>query len=103
MDFDAVEFARRTTGRFCAQVSEIISEVCYLQNPKNLLLCALLTAMCVSLFACGYAGTPPGFKTNPNPTTPAPTITQQPASQSVTAGQAATFSVTATGDLPLSY
>jgi len=60
--------------------------------------------MCVSLFACGYAGTPPGFKTNPtNPATPAPTITQQPASQSVTAGQAATFTVTATGDLPLSY
>jgi hypothetical protein len=57
--------------------------------------------MCISLFACGYAGTPPGFKTNP--TTPAPTITQQPASQSVTAGQTATFSVTATGDAPLSY
>jgi Immunoglobulin I-set domain/PQQ-like domain len=57
--------------------------------------------MCISLFACGYAGTPPGFKTNP--ATAAPTITQQPASQTVTAGQTATFSVTASGDAPMSY
>ncbi|HXN27557.1 MAG TPA: immunoglobulin domain-containing protein [Candidatus Acidoferrales bacterium] len=67
--------------------------------PRNSLLCALLTGMCISLFACGYAGTPP--KTNP--ATAAPTITQQPASQTVTAGQAATFSVTASGDAPMSY
>ncbi len=33
----------------------------------------------------------------------APTITTQPANQSVTAGQTATFSVTATGTAPLSY
>jgi len=33
----------------------------------------------------------------------APTITVQPANQSVTAGQTATFSVTATGTAPLSY
>ena len=33
----------------------------------------------------------------------APTITTQPANQSVTAGQPATFSVTATGTAPLSY
>jgi len=72
-----------------------------LRIPRNSLLCALLTGMCISLFACGYSGTPPGFKTNP--ATAAPTITQQPASQTVTAGQAATFSVTASGDAPLSY
>jgi len=70
-----------------------------LRIPRNSLLCALLTGMCISLFACGYAGTPP--KTNP--ATAAPTITQQPASQTVTAGQAATFSVTASGDAPMSY
>ena len=69
--------------------------------PRNSLLCALLTGMCISLFACGYAGTPPGSKTNP--ATAAPTITKQPASQTVTAGQAATFSVTASGDAPMSY
>jgi len=72
-----------------------------LRNPKNLLLCVLLMGMCISLFACGYAGTPPGSKTNP--ATAGPTITQQPSSQSVTAGQAATFLVAATGDAPLSY
>jgi len=33
----------------------------------------------------------------------APTITRQPASQTVTAGQTATFTVTATGTAPLSY
>src|SRR5207248_4470692 len=32
-----------------------------------------------------------------------PTITRQPASQTVTAGQRATFTVTATGTAPLSY
>ena len=45
------------------------------------------------------AGTSPGNK--PGPTAPA--ITQQPASQTVTAGQPATFSVAATGTAPLSY
>ncbi|PYU20294.1 MAG: hypothetical protein DMG30_21565 [Acidobacteria bacterium] len=34
---------------------------------------------------------------------PAPAITAQPASQTITAGQTATFSVTATGTAPLSY
>ena len=72
-----------------------------MRNLRNLALCAPLTAMCIFLFACGYAGTPPGFK--PNPTGTAPTITQQPASQSVTAGQSATFSVLATGTAPLAY
>jgi hypothetical protein len=57
--------------------------------------------MCISLFACGYAGTPPSVKTNPTGTGPA--ITQQPASQSVTAGQAATFTVMASGTAPLTY
>jgi hypothetical protein len=38
-----------------------------------------------------------------NATAVAPTITTQPASQTVTAGQTATFTVTATGTAPLSY
>jgi Immunoglobulin I-set domain/PQQ-like domain len=38
-----------------------------------------------------------------NATAVAPTITTQPANQSVTVGQAATFNVTATGTAPLSY
>ncbi len=73
-----------------------------MRNPRKLLLCALLTGMCISLFACGYAGTPPGG-TKTNPANAAPTIMQQPVSVTVTAGQAATFSVIATGDAPMSY
>src|SRR5207249_148618 len=38
-----------------------------------------------------------------NPAPVAPTITSQPVSRTVTAGQTATFSVTATGTAPLSY
>lgn len=38
-----------------------------------------------------------------SPTVIAPTITSQPASQTVTAGQTATFSVTASGTSPLNY
>jgi hypothetical protein len=38
-----------------------------------------------------------------NPAAVAPTITTQPANQTVTAGQTATFSVVATGTAPLSY
>jgi invasion protein IalB len=38
-----------------------------------------------------------------NPTVVAPSITQQPVSQTVTAGNNVTFSVTATGTAPLSY
>jgi hypothetical protein len=38
-----------------------------------------------------------------NPAAVAPTITTQPANQTVTAGQAATFTVAATGTAPLSY
>jgi Immunoglobulin I-set domain/PQQ-like domain len=72
-----------------------------LRNPRNLLLCILMLGMGVSLFACGYSGTPPGFKVPPSGT--APEITQQPASVTVTAGQAATFSVMATGTAPLRY
>jgi Protein of unknown function (DUF4038)/Putative collagen-binding domain of a collagenase/Putative Ig domain/Immunoglobulin I-set domain len=58
-------------------------------------------AMSISLFACGYSSAPPDPKDPPNSNAPA--ITQQPASQTVTAGQAATFSVMATGTAPLSY
>ncbi|MGB8654469.1 MAG: immunoglobulin domain-containing protein, partial [Candidatus Acidiferrales bacterium] len=38
-----------------------------------------------------------------NPKSVAPAITTQPASQTVTAGQTATFSVVATGTSPLAY
>ena len=72
-----------------------------MRNLRNLLLSAHLVWMGLFLFSCGYAGTPPGYK--PGPTGTAPAITQQPTSQTVTAGQSATFTVTATGTAPLSY
>ena len=42
-----------------------------------------------------------GVATTTNPPLVAPTITVQPAAQTVTAGQAATFTVVATGTAPL--
>ncbi len=60
----------------------------------------LLACLCVSVVSgCGYSGTPPTPKPVPN----APAITQQPASATVTVGQAASFSVAATGTDPLNY
>ncbi len=52
----------------------------------------------VFLVACGGAE-----KTDSPPAPAAPTISAQPQNQSVTAGQTATFSVTAGGTAPLSY
>jgi hypothetical protein len=57
-----------------------------------------LTA-CLLLVACGGGkGSAP-----PPPSSSAPAITVQPSDQSVSAGQSATFTVTATGAAPLSY
>ena len=65
-------------------------------------LSAALASVCLVLAACGgRADAPPpadGFA----PGT-APTITQQPGDLSVTAGQAASFGVVATGDAPLAF
>jgi hypothetical protein len=68
-------------------------------SSKNLWLVVLLAAVAVYMGSCGYAGTPPGNKS----VMVAPAIIQQPANQTVTAGQSAAFSVTATGTNPLSY
>ncbi|PYU10786.1 MAG: hypothetical protein DMG37_19065, partial [Acidobacteria bacterium] len=62
----------------------------------------LLLALFVPVAAMtGCAGLVSGGSNPPSPLTPA--ITAQPANQTVTAGQAATFSVTATGTAPLTY
>jgi hypothetical protein len=71
--------------------------VLLVQSLRTPFLITLLACAGLFLFACGYSGTPPGTKAN------APVITQQPASQTVTAGQPAAFSVVATGTAPLSY
>jgi Immunoglobulin I-set domain len=59
-------------------------------------------AALVSLCACaGTVGK--GSSGNPYPRSTAPVITSQPAGQTVTVNQAATFTVVATGTAPLSY
>src|SRR3989440_11142932 len=61
-------------------------------------LCWLLFAIGIVSAGCG------GYVSATNPGPPAaPSITTQPASQTVTAGQTATFTVVATGTAPLSY
>ena len=61
--------------------------------------------MAVALTACGGGGSSGGGGGTDTPITPAiaPTITTQPAAQSVTAGQTASFTVVASGTAPLIY
>jgi Immunoglobulin I-set domain/PQQ-like domain len=59
---------------------------------------ALLAAL---LAGCGNSGSSAGMGQTPVPT--APQITLQPADQTASAGQSATFSVTAVGTAPLQY
>jgi hypothetical protein len=60
-----------------------------------------LTASLLAACGGGSSGNSGGSTTPPE--TAAPAITTEPASQNVTVGQAATFSVVATGTAPLSY
>ena len=65
-------------------------------------LAATLGAACLVLAACGgSADAPPPPEGGPGPVPP--TITQQPADLTVTAGQPASFTVAASGSAPLSY
>src|SRR2546427_480294 len=61
---------------------------------------ALLCSMLLALFLAGCGA---GSNTASDPVAAAPLITTQPASQPVTAGQMATFSVVAAGGAPLNY
>lgn len=62
-------------------------------------LAVLLAVVIAGTFSAGCSGS---TYSNSNPQSP-PQITMQPANQTVTAGQSASFSVTATGSSPLSY
>ncbi len=63
---------------------------------------AALAGACLVLAACGgSADAPPPPQGGPGPVPP--TITQQPADLTVTAGQPATFTVAASGTAPLAY
>jgi hypothetical protein len=62
--------------------------------------CALLFAALTLTLACGGSG---GTGNNNPPPPQAPSITTQPANQSIHIGQSATFTVTASGTAPLGY
>lgn len=62
-----------------------------------------LTGLLVALAIAGCAGLTASNSSNAESKAVAPTISAQPASQTVTAGQTATFSVTASGTSPFSY
>ncbi|MDY0745235.1 hypothetical protein SNE35_12005 [Paucibacter sp. R3-3] len=63
----------------------------------------LMSTLAFVLIACGGGADAPPPPESAPPTPVAPTITQQPASLTVAAGQPATFTVAATGTEPLSY
>lgn len=72
------------------------------------LFAALELAACMLLVACGGGGLSPAAMTSAPPPPAAsapsvPTITIQPSDQSVSVGQTATFTVTATSDTTISY
>jgi hypothetical protein len=68
-----------------------------LENRRSPLLIALMACLGACAVGCGSTNTPSGTKQG------VPVITQQPASETVTTGQPATFSVVATGAAPLTY
>src|ERR1700754_784810 len=71
-----------------------------LRSKIGLSLAALFVAIPFALTACGGGSSMSGSDAGQ---TGAATIATQPASQTVAAGQTATFSVVATGSAPLSY
>ena len=82
----------------------LATEVRFKRKTANAFFClsALLLIAIFSLSLAGCSGlVSQASKSGPTPV--APSITTQPASQTVTTGQTATFSVAATGTAPLSY
>lgn len=63
----------------------------------------LLASLCVGLALAGCGSSNSSSSSSGNPQPNSPRITTQPASQTVTVGQSATFTVVATGTSPLTY
>src|ERR1700694_5451930 len=70
--------------------------------PLRLPVIGLLWALALALHACGGGATTADTPAEPLSVT-APSITAQPAAQSVVSGKTATFTVTATGTSPISF
>ena len=66
------------------------------------ILAALIT-LTAGLIGCSGNADPPQGMSSPPPPPTAPLVTTNPANQTVQAGQAATFTVLASGSAPLSY
>jgi hypothetical protein len=64
---------------------------------------ALISATSILLAACGGGGGGTAAMAPPAPSPAVPVIAIQPSDQTVSAGQTATFTVTATGSAPVSY
>jgi hypothetical protein len=75
----------------------VFAECFSLKNRRSPLLIALMACLGACAVGCGSTTTPSGTKQG------VPVVTQQPASETVTTGQPATFSVVATGTAPLTY
>src|SRR5207248_2040998 len=74
---------------------------CVFARARALQLGLLLLLALAPMVLAGCAGLVSGANTNQNPV--APVITTQPVNQTVITGQAATFSVVASGTAPMSY
>src|SRR5437764_10452637 len=74
---------------------------CVFARARALQLGLLLLLALAPMVLAGCAGFVSGANTNQNPV--APVITTQPVNQTVITGQAATFSVVASGTAPMSY
>src|SRR5437588_11958638 len=72
-------------------------------NRLGVVLFVLLLAIGIVNAGCGGYVAPATNGSSAAGSSTAPSITNQPASQTVTAGQTATFSVVASGTAPLSY
>lgn len=70
--------------------------------PAPLRWCATLSLLCGLLHGCAQ-GNPPSWSQPTNVQAFAPSITTQPANQTVTPGQPATLKVAATGSVPLHF
>ncbi len=72
-------------------------------KPVGLLLALAVLLICLTQLGCTGSTSATSTTSSPTKASSAPTITVQPASQAVTAGQTVTFSVTASGTAPLTY
>jgi len=103
--------AMRTLPLFLLALLSIAALLSLMQSPAGrmrtlsvtMAACLVLLPMSAAMLLQGCGGGSSGGSTPPPVTTVAPSISTQPANQTVTAGQTASFSVVAAGTAPLTY